>query len=479
MSIDRRNRSDEDRGVKVTRSNASLPPWWQWKSRVLCWVSLLWLAGCSEQDPEEMALKRLDDAALSFTVANFHRCAKENRFEALKNYLDAGMHPDARDSKGVTPILHASQQGYEKIVQLLLDRGANPDQMNGSGRSLMLQAVDRGAVRTFNRLRLAGADPVPADSEGWTVPALAAKNGLPEILQQVLPVDPAMIDRCLFLAAENGHTRCLDLLLQAGAFIDVRGKQDRTPLLVAAEAGRKEAVRLLLESGADRLALDHEAKSARDLAREAGDREMVAILGYSPTLPDPGPGEDLFMEKDSQDIAPPPIDGRTLETRPDPGPERTFLLGDHLRFVGIERGLLPFFFSGYSKLGQYPVIHVIGWNRGRYGTPVKPGDRLPGSTMVYEASRKASWNSREVNCLVLRDRANGRYFLLPEKDQVMSGAYEGLLGGLPGQVFRVRPGDEFSVEPIGREYLVLTVTPGRVELMCHSTNSRISLALNP
>ena len=56
----------------------------------------------------------------------------------------------------------------------------------------------------------------------------------------------------LHLAASQGHSGCVSLLLQAGADLSHRSNAlQYTPLHIAAHSGRLEAVRLLLRAGAD------------------------------------------------------------------------------------------------------------------------------------------------------------------------------------------------------------------------------------
>jgi len=67
----------------------------------------------------------------------------------------------------------------------------------------------------------------------------------------------------LIIAARNGHTRVVELLLLRGADVNVRDKeQGTTPLIASAQQGHKEIVELLLKNGADVNAKDSSGKTA-------------------------------------------------------------------------------------------------------------------------------------------------------------------------------------------------------------------------
>ena len=47
-------------------------------------------------------------------------------------------------------------------------------------------------------------------------------------------------------AAENGHIECVNLLIQAGAELDIRENYGNTALMVAAVKGHMECTKLLM-----------------------------------------------------------------------------------------------------------------------------------------------------------------------------------------------------------------------------------------
>ena len=83
----------------------------------------------------------------------------------------------------------------------------------------------------------------------------------------------------LKLAAINGHTNTLILLLSKGAKVDKRDKDGLTPLLAAAHQGHNEVCGLLLDKGkADLEDTDQVGNTALNLAALNGHASTVSLL---------------------------------------------------------------------------------------------------------------------------------------------------------------------------------------------------------
>ena len=54
----------------------------------------------------------------------------------------------------------------------------------------------------------------------------------------------------LFLAAQNGHSNIVQLLLTHGVVVDQERRDGATPLWISSQMGHQDCVRLLLEAGA-------------------------------------------------------------------------------------------------------------------------------------------------------------------------------------------------------------------------------------
>lgn len=100
------------------------------------------------------------------------------------------------------------------------------------------------------------------------------------------------LEAAFVVAARDGHTEIMELLLEAGA--DIHAWKD-VALRCASETGQVEAVRLLLSNGADAHASDDDALR---IAEEQGHKEIAALLrewrGKSASGPRPQPSGPGF-----------------------------------------------------------------------------------------------------------------------------------------------------------------------------------------
>ncbi len=91
-------------------------------------------------------------------------------------------------------------------------------------------------------------------------------------------------DRALAMAAQNGHTEIVNMLIDWGIDVNSKFAGGQTPLMYAAQSGRTDIVNLLLSKDADPFikATEGENKTALDMARAYGHADVVHILGSIP-----------------------------------------------------------------------------------------------------------------------------------------------------------------------------------------------------
>jgi ankyrin repeat protein len=94
------------------------------------------------------------------------------------NYIASqGANPNISDSRGVTPIMLASQLGWGEGIQALIDAGAHVDEPNSTGETPLISAVHRRDTQMMRILLRAGADPDRTDNSGRSARDYARLDG--------------------------------------------------------------------------------------------------------------------------------------------------------------------------------------------------------------------------------------------------------------------------------------------------------------
>jgi ankyrin repeat protein len=119
------------------------------------------------------------------------------------------------------------------------------------------KTVRRADVEALRRLLAAGADIDARDQHGQTA---------------------------LMIAAHEGSTRIVSVLVEHGAMLDHTAKHGLSALMLAVIGGSPEIVRILVHAGADLTirgtgALGFSGKTALDLATMQGRSDIVDIIG--------------------------------------------------------------------------------------------------------------------------------------------------------------------------------------------------------
>ncbi|CAN0187921.1 unnamed protein product [Pylaiella littoralis] len=154
----------------------------------------------------------------------------------------------------------AAGRGEEELVRELVLRGCDPNTGSGTGETALHTMASFGRVDCAKALRaLCGKDLImqPRDKAGWTPLMVAAGNGHTPFMRLLLDegVDPGVANNsertALHRAAARGRDKALKLLISKKAKVDGKDKCGYTGLHLAAMHDEAEAMRALLEAGAD------------------------------------------------------------------------------------------------------------------------------------------------------------------------------------------------------------------------------------
>lgn len=213
--------------------------------------------------------------------------------------LDRGADVNARAVSGYSALITAMQYGRnDAVIDLLLRRGAavtvSADAVAGRPYALFL-AVHAGNEAAVRRLHAAG-EPVDrpfrlSRANGPVMPmGVAVRNGDLAVVKALLdlgtPVDGSPNDPFspLESAVHNDRLDLVRLFLQRGADVNRVGRAGYTPLMFAAsiDFGQTAMLDLLLSAGARLDMRSPAGKTALDLASEYGHQTMAARLQQAP-----------------------------------------------------------------------------------------------------------------------------------------------------------------------------------------------------
>lgn len=189
-----------------------------------------------------------------------------------------------------TYLIGAAAQGHTEVVSFLLENRADPDLPSIlSGQTALFSAARNGHVEITRLLLKYGADvEVEECFEGSTAIDDAIQFGHAETVRLLLAHGARGSFRsATFLgAARESSADICEMLLEAGADVNLRGKWGRTPLMWAAANAPVETIQLLLDHGADinlvsgpyGVTCRDDRETALGIASEAGRAEVVALL---------------------------------------------------------------------------------------------------------------------------------------------------------------------------------------------------------
>lgn len=292
--------------------------------------------------------------------------------EQVARLIEQGANVNEADGLGTGPLMWAARYGDAVTVDRLIRAGADTVAENAFGVTAMSEAALIGSVPVLRRLLQAGVDPESPNAEGETALMLVARTGRLDAAELLIDAGADVNARehwggqtALMWAAAQLEPEMAELLIAHGAEVDARStvrhwerkvsgeprpktlsQGGLTPLLFAARSGCRACAEILLDAGADIDLADPYAVTPL----------MVAILNlhrdFAAYLVDAGAGIELwdlfgrtplYLAIDMKDFSEPPSEG--------PVPMSGLELAEML----LERGANP-----NSQLKQYrpPFVRV-------------------------------------------------------------------------------------------------------------------------
>ena len=240
------------------------------------------LAACGSEAPSpRVGFRDYQPATLAEAVLVGNRTAVEN-------FLALGVDPNEPEPDGTTPLMRAVHLQRPEIAELLIAASADVNKANFYGVTPLYIAARAGDPVATQLLLAAGANANTALAAGGeTVLMIAAKAGSPDVVRALLTggTNVSLLD----LAEQRAQAQVFESAgytvarnpTAATNYADVNARDrwyGRTALMIAASEGHVDVVQLLIEAGAAVDLLDEEGSSALMLARSYGHLDVAATL---------------------------------------------------------------------------------------------------------------------------------------------------------------------------------------------------------
>ncbi|XP_078134780.1 ankyrin-1-like isoform X19 [Sander vitreus] len=250
-----------------------------------------------------------------------HLASKEGHVEVVAELIKQGANVDASTKKGNTALHIASLAGQTDVVKELVTHSANVNAQSQNGFTPLYMAAQENHMEVVQYLLDHGSSQSIATEDGFTPLAVALQQGHDQVVSLLLENDtkgkvrlPAlhiaarkddtkaaalllqndhnadveskmMVNRTtesgftpLHIAAHYGNINVATLLLNRGAAVDFKARNDITPLHVASKRGNGNMVRLLLERGAKIDARTKDGLTPLHCGARSGHEQVVEML---------------------------------------------------------------------------------------------------------------------------------------------------------------------------------------------------------
>ncbi|XP_065098862.1 ankyrin-3 isoform X3 [Paramisgurnus dabryanus] len=250
-----------------------------------------------------------------------HLASKEGHVEVVAELIKLGATVDASTKKGNTALHIASLAGQTDVVKELVNNGANINAQSQNGFTPLYMAAQENHLDVVKFLLDSGSSQSIATEDGFTPLAVALQQGHDQVVSLLLENDtkgkvrlPAlhiaarkddtkaaalllqndhnadieskmMVNRTtesgftpLHIAAHYGNINVATLLLNRGAAVDFKARNDITPLHVASKRGNANMVRLLLERGSRIDARTKDGLTPLHCGARSGHEQVVEML---------------------------------------------------------------------------------------------------------------------------------------------------------------------------------------------------------
>jgi len=213
-----------------------------------------------------------------------HKAAYHGHVEIIRLLSAHKQLINLTNTRGITPLMWAAQEGHSDICEDLLKAGANPLVTSADSENVMHFAGTAAIVR----LLLAHKQLLESkNKEGMTPFLKAVSLGNVEVCEILLTsgadslaMDNNGMNAMHYVAAYCGEDEMdiVRFLAKQKQLLDSKTKDGTTPLIRAAHRGNQEICEVFLKAGANPLITDNNGVNAMHIAAGAGFTEIVTML---------------------------------------------------------------------------------------------------------------------------------------------------------------------------------------------------------
>ena len=225
-----------------------------------------------------------DDGQTALFIACDAPFGAENSNWVVNMLLDAKADPNICTNEKTSPLIKASQHGYDKIMKNLLQRGANIDHQDEGGRTALYVAINNSSGKAVDILLGANADPNLCNNEKKSPLMIASEEGYYSLLMQLLEKGAEINKQdetgwtALYYAVYHEKNTEVDILINANADVNICTMEKKSPLMSACEDGYYKIVKQLLRKGADVTKRDGNGQTAFAKAKENRHDTLLPML---------------------------------------------------------------------------------------------------------------------------------------------------------------------------------------------------------